>query len=132
MTTATSYDQVSGRSTDRRRPLRTIVAGAMPFDGVMGVVCLAAANQIGDWLSITAGTVRITGGVFLVAALAGAVVLRRGVSDVRPIVAANAIFGAWCLLVLGLDGPNAIGAALFAVSALASAGTAAVEHRLSR
>ena len=132
MTTATSYDQVTGRGTDRRRMLRTIISGAMPFDGVMGVVCLAAATQIGDWLSITAGTVRITGGVFLVAALAGAAVLRRGVSDVRPIVAANAVFAAWCLLVLGLDGPNAIGAALLAVSALASAGTAVAEHRLSR
>ena len=132
MTTATSYDQVTGRSTDRRRLLRTIISGAMPFDGVMGVVCLAAASQIGDWLSITAGTVRITGGVFLVAAVAGAAVLRRGMSDVRPIVAANALFAAWCLVVLGLDGPNAIGAALLAVSALASAGTAVAEHRLSR
>src|SRR3954469_12925923 len=129
VTTATSYDQVSGRSTDRRRMLRTIVTGAMPFDGVMGVVCLAAASQIGDWLSVSAGTIRITGGVFLVAAVAGAFVLRRGVSDVRPIVAANAVFAAWCLLALGLDGPNAIGAALLAVSALASAGTAVVEHR---
>src|SRR3954468_332477 len=132
VTTATSYDQVSGRSTDRRRLLRTVVTGAMPFDGVMGVVCLAAASQIGDWLSVSAGTIRVTGGVFLVAAVAGAFVLRRGVNDVRPIVAGNAVFAAWCLAALALDGPNALGAALFAVSALASAGTAIVEHRLSR
>src|SRR4051794_11710833 len=131
VTTATSYDEVAGPRTDRSRLLRSIVAGAMPFDAVMGVACLAAASRFGDWLSVSAGTMRATGGVFLVAAVAGAVVLRRGVNDVRLIVAANALFAAWCLAVVGLDGPNAIGTALFAVSALASAGTAVVEHRLA-
>src|SRR3954451_18199692 len=114
VTTATSYDQVTDRSPDRRRTLRTIVAGAMPFDGVMGIACLAAAGKFGDWLSISAGTVRATGAVFLVAAAAGAFVLARGVKDVRPIVAANALFAAWCLAALGFAGPNAVGAALLA------------------
>lgn len=132
MATATSYDQVTERSTDRRRTLRTIVAGAMPFDGVVGVACLAAASKFGDWLSISAGTVRATGAVFLVAAAAGAFVLARGVKDVRPIVAANALFAVWCLAALAFDEPNALGAALLAVSALASAGTAVVEHRLAQ
>lgn len=111
--------------------LRRIIAGAMPFDGVMGVACLAAASQFGDWLSISAGTVRATGGVFLVAAAAGAFVLARGVKDVRLIVAANALFAAWCLAAAGFAGPNAIGAALLVVSAVAAAGTAVVEHRLA-
>jgi hypothetical protein len=131
VTTATSYDEVAGPRTDRRRLLRSVVAGAMPFDAVMGVACLAAAGRFGDWLSVSTGTIRATGGVFLVAAVAGAVVLRRGVNDVRLIVAGNALFAAWCLAVVGLDGPNAVGTALFAVSALASAVTAVVEHRLA-
>jgi len=132
VTTATSYDEVAERSTDRKSMLRRIVAGAMPFDGVMGVVWLAAAGQFADWLSVSAETVRVTGGVFLVAAAAGAFVLARGVKDVRPVVAGNALFAVWCLAALAFAGPNALGSALLAVSALASAGTAVVEHRLSR
>jgi hypothetical protein len=112
--------------------LRRIIAGAMPFDGVMGVACLAGASRFGDWLSISTATVRVTGGVFLVAAAAGAFVLARGVKNVRPIVAGNVLFAAWCLAAVGFAGPNAIGAALLVVSAVAAAGTAVVERRLSR
>jgi hypothetical protein len=132
VTATTSYDEVTAPRTDRRKLLRKVIAGAAPFDGVMGVACLAAAGRFGDWLSISAGTVRATGVVFLVAAAAGAAVLARGGRDVRLIVAANALFAAWCLAVIGADDPNAIGTALLAVSAIASGGTALVEHRLSR
>lgn len=133
MTTApTTY----GDSTSTRRAttdqLQRVLTGAAAFDGTMGVACLAAAGTFGDWLSIPTGVVRATGVVFLVAALAGAWTLRRKPSDVRAIAAANIVFAVWCLLVLATDSPNAIGAALLAVSVVASAGTAVLERRLAR
>lgn len=130
-TVLTSYDaQVTPGS--RRGQLRRMIAGAAVFDGAMGIFTLAAASAVGDWLSIGTAPARITGGVFVVAALVGAATLRQRRFDVRGIVAANAVFAAWCLVVLGLDGPNAVGAALLIVSAVASGGTAISEWVLSR
>lgn len=112
--------------------LRRIVAGAAPFDGVMGIVCLAAADRIGDWLEIgTAATVG-TGVVFVAAAAVGVVTLRRERLDARPIAAANAVFALWCLLVLVEDSPNALGAVLLVLSILTAGATAVVEQRLGR
>lgn len=129
-TTLTGYTDTNSSDT-RRSLLRRLVAGAAPFDGVMGIACLAAADRFGDWLSIPASAVRTTGAVFLLAAIAGAWTLRRESMDVRAVVSANALFAAWCLVVLALDGPNAVGAALLVVSAVASAATAVTEHRLA-
>lgn len=112
--------------------LKRVLTGAAAFDAGMGIACLAVAGTFGDWLSVSAGVVRATGGVFLVAAAAGVWTARRTSADVRAIVAANAIFSVWCLLVLATDGPNAIGAALLVVSAIVSAATALLEHRLAR
>jgi len=132
MTTAeTTYRDTTTTGT-RRDLLRRVIAGAAPFDGVMGIACLVGASTFGSWLSVSAGAVRTTGAVFLAAGVVGAWTLRRQQLDVRPIVAANAVFAIWCLLVLALDGPNAVGAALLIVSAVASGGTAVAEHRLAR
>ena len=130
-TVVTSYDAEVAPAT-RHGLLRRMIAGAALFDGAMGVFTLAAAGAVGDWLSIGSSPVRITGGVFLVAALAGAATLRRHDFDARGIVAANAVFAAWCLVVLGVDGPNAVGVALLIASAVASGGTAISEWVLSR
>ena len=133
-TTATNYGDTT--TTGTRQPLlRRLIAGAAPFDGVMGVACLVAAATFGDWLSVPTNAVRATGAVFLAAAAAGVWTLSRRPRaqslDVRAIVAANAVFAVWCLVVLATDGPNALGAALLVVSAAASAATAVAEHRLA-
>src|SRR3954465_224820 len=70
-TTTTTYDQRLAPASDRRRLLRRIITGAAAFDAAMGVFCLVAASEIGDWLSIGTSAVRETGVVFLVAALVG-------------------------------------------------------------
>jgi hypothetical protein len=127
---ATSYGETTTQGHNHTT-LRRLIAGAAPFDAVMGVACLAAAAQFGDWLSIGTGAVRGTGAVFLGAAAVGAWTLRRPKIDARPIVTANAVFALWCLLLLALDGPNALGAVLLVVSAVASAGTALAESRLA-
>ena len=101
------------------------------FDGVMGVACLAAASEFGRWLAIGAAPVRVTGVVFLVAALAGVITLRRSRMDVRLIAGANLIFAAWCLVMLAVDSPNALGVVLLLGAAATSAGTAALEFRLA-
>ena len=108
-----------------------MVTGAAVFDGVMGVACLAAASNFGRWLGLGAAPVRVTGGVFLLAALAGVVTLRRSSIDVRLIAGANLLFAAWCLVMLGVDSPNALGVVLLLGAAATSAGTAALEHRLA-
>jgi len=132
MTTAsTTYQKAT--TTEKRRPgLRQMIAGAAVFDGVMGVACLVAVDRFGGWLSVPSAAVATTGGVFLVAALIGVWTARRAAADVRPIVAANAVFALWCLVVLTFDNPNMLGAALLVVSAIASAGTAVTEHQLAR
>jgi hypothetical protein len=127
----TTYGDVKTTDATRPGPLKRVITGAAVFDGAMGIACLAAAGTFGDWLSIPTGAVRATGGVFLVAAVAGAWTLRRRPADVRAIVGANAVFALWCLLLLAADGPNAVGASLLVVSVLASAATAVLEHRLA-
>jgi len=108
-----------------------MISGAAVFDGVMGVACLAAASDFGRWLAIGAAPVRVTGAVFLLAAAAGALTLRRAALDVRLIAGANLLFAAWCLVVLAVDSPNALGAVLLAGAAVTSGATAFVEHRLA-
>jgi len=128
--TTTTFDNRTATTTDRG-PLRRMLTGAALFDGAMGVACLAAASDFGRWLAIGTAPVRVTGGIFLLAAAAGAFVLARGVKDVRPIVAANALFAAWCLVMLGVDSPNALGIVLLAGAAATSGATAIAEHRLA-
>jgi hypothetical protein len=130
-TTITSYDRTQVSTSRRHGLVRKIIAGAAPFDGAMGVACLAGASHFATWLSVRAGTVRATGLVFLVAAAAGAWTLARPYLDVRWIVAANAGFALWCVALIGFAGPDAFGTAILAVSAVAAAGTALVERRLS-
>jgi hypothetical protein len=129
--TTTTYDHTPVTTSQRHGLVRRIIAGAAPFDGAMGVACLAAATRFAGWLSVGTATVRATGLVFLVAAAAGAWTLARPSLDVRRIVGANAVFALWCIAVLGFASPDAVGAAALAVSAVAAAGTALVERRLS-
>lgn len=130
MTTTTTYDDRRITATGAS-PLRRMLAGAAAFDGAMGVACLAAATDFGRWLAVGAAPVRVTGGVFLLAALAGASTLRRRDLDVRLIAGANLLFAAWCLTMIGVDSPNAIGTVLLAGAAATSAGTAYVERRFA-
>lgn len=133
MVATTTYDgTLDSPSAQGRTTLRRIIAGAAPFDGVMGVACLAAAGTIGSWLGVSSTSVRVTGVVFVLAAAAGVVTLAQSARDVRGIVAANAGFAACCLGVLAFDRPNALGAVLLAGGAICSAGTAVAEHRLAR
>jgi hypothetical protein len=44
---------------------------------------------------------------------------------------ANAVFAAWCLVVLAADSPNVGGAVLLVASAATSAATAVAEQRLA-
>lgn len=131
MTTTTTYDDRRTTVATDAGPVRRMLAGAAAFDGAMGVACLAAASEFGRWLAVGAAPVRVTGGVFVLAALAGVRTLRRPTLDVRLIAAANLIFAAWCLAMIGLDSPNAVGTVLLAGAAATSAGTAYAEHRLS-
>ena len=130
MTTLTTHRMQTLDSSHAPRWFRRIVAGAVPFDAVMGAVCLAAAPTIGSWLSVDAGWVCVTGVSFAAAALAGVWTLRRPVPEVRAIVAANVLFAVCCLLVLGVGGPNLVGIALLIASAVAAAATAVAEHVL--
>jgi hypothetical protein len=128
--TTTTYDHPHATTTQRHGLVRKIVAGAAPFDATMAVACLAAATHFAGWLSVGTGTVRATGLVFGVAAAAGAWTLARPSLDVRWMAGANAGFALWCVAVIGFAGPDAVGAAILAVSAVTAAGTALVEHRL--
>jgi hypothetical protein len=130
--TTTTYDRRHVTTSQRHGLLRKVVAGAAPFDAVMGVACLAAASRFGGWLSVGTGTVRVTGLVFLVAAAAGAWTLARPSLDVRWIAGANVAFAGWCVAVIGYADPNAVGTAILAVSAVTAAGTALVERGLGR
>lgn len=128
----TTYDGTPTRTPARWRTLRPMLVGAAAFDGAMGVACLAAGSQIGDWLSISTGIVRVTGGVFLLAALAGVETVLRPSIGLRWIIGANSAFALWCVAAIGIDSPGAWGEALLAVSAVASGATAVAEHRLAR
>lgn len=131
MTATTTYGDTRTAARAERGLLTRVVTGAAAFDAGMGIACLAAAGSFGGWLSIPVVAVRTTGVVFLVAALTGAWAARRSAADIRPIVAANAAFALWCLVVLAADGPNVLGAGLLSVSVLASAATAVLERRLA-
>lgn len=134
MTTDTvTYDDTRLGARPSRPPmLQRMVTGAAAFDGAMGVACLVAATDFSRWLSISADAVRGTGGVFLVAAVAGAVAAARSVRDVRWIAAANAVFGLWCLGLVAFARPNALGYVLLAGAAVTSGLTAVAELRLGR
>jgi hypothetical protein len=129
--TTTTYDRTPATTSQRHGLVRRIIAGAAPFDGAMGVACFAAATRFAGGLSVGTGTVRTTGGVFLVAAAVGACTLARPSLDVRWIVGANTAFALWCIAVIGFAHPDAVGAAILGVSAVAAAGTALIERRLS-
>jgi hypothetical protein len=129
--TTTTYDDRSTAARDDRGPLRRMLTGAAAFDGAMGVACLAAASPFGRWLAVGTAPIRVTGGVFLLAALAGVVTLRRSATDVRLIAGANLLFAAWCLVMIGADSPNAVGTVLLAGAAATSAATAYAELRLA-
>ena len=129
--TSTTYGDTTAAARLKEGLLTRVVAGAAAFDAAMGIACLAAAGPFDGWLSIPVVAVRTTGVVFLMAAAAGGWTARRGARDVRPVVAANAVFALWCLVVLAADGPNLLGAVLLSVSVLASAATAVLERRLA-
>jgi hypothetical protein len=129
-TTITFHDRGRDATSQPRGLVRKIIAGAVPFDGGMGLACLAVPTRFAGWLSVGTGTVRATGLVFGVAAAVGAWTLARPSLDVRWIVAANVGFAFWCVAAIGFAGPDAVGAAILAVSAVAAAGTAVVERRL--
>ena len=129
--TTTTYDDRRATGHPTHGQLRRMVTGAAVFDGAMGVACLAAASELGRWLAVGASPVRVTGGVFLLAALAGAVTVRRPTLDVRLIAGANLLFAAWCLAMIGLDSPNTVGTVLLAGAAATSAATAFAERRLA-
>jgi hypothetical protein len=125
----TTPDRTATRN-DAHPALRPFILGAAILDTVGGVLCLALADRLADWLAIGTGTVEITGAVFLLAAVTGIVTLRRRL-DVRWIMEANVVFAVWCIAVIAFDSPNGIGIALLAVSAAAATATALVERRLS-
>lgn len=128
---AASHPGTAATASARRSRLRELVAGAAAFDGGTGLACLFAAGPIGSWLGLSAATIRETGAVFLLAAVVGAGTALRSRLDTRPIELANLAFAAWCVAVMVADSPDAAGLALLAVSTVASAGTASVEHRLA-
>lgn len=129
-TLTTSYDAPAGAS--RLPQLRRMLSGATVFDAAGGVFCLAVAADLARWLSIPRASAYVTGALFLGAAAAGALTLRRDPTRVALIVAANEVFALWCLLVLALDSPNALGTAMLAVATASSAGTGAAEAYLGR
>jgi hypothetical protein len=131
MTTLTTpYD---ASATGRRVPgLRRMLAGAAVFDAAGGIFCLAGAGELARWLSISRGAGYATAVAFLAASAAGALALRRDATTVAPVVVANEVFAAWCLLLLAVDSPNAVGVALLTVAAVTSAATGAAEMWLAR
>src|SRR3954463_12208783 len=131
-TATTSYEQPATARASWHPALRPIVTGAAAFDALMGVWCLVDPGRIGGWLSISNGAVRSIGVVFLIAAVAGVETLVMPRLSIRWIVGANLLFAAWCLGAIALDGPDAVGAAVLAIAAASSAGTASVEARLAR
>ena len=129
-TVTTSYD--ARTAAPRVSMLRRMVAGAAAFDAVGGVFSIVAASELARWLSVPRGSIYTIGALFLVAAGAGVLAVRREPFTVTWIVAANELFAVWCLVVLATDGPNALGAALLGVAAASSAGTGVAEHLIGR
>jgi len=128
----TSYEKPTTTRAHWHPALRPILTGAAVFDAALGIFCLVDADRIGGWLSISGGAVRSIGIVCLVAAVAGIETLVLPRIGIRWIVGANLLFAAWCLGAIALDGPDAVGAAVLAIAAASSAGTALVEARLAR
>lgn len=129
-TMTTSYD--ARTAPPHTSMLRRMLAGAAAFDAVGGVFSFVAAGHVARWLSVPRGSIYTIGALFLVAAGAGVLALRREPTSVTAIVAANELFAAWCLVVLATDGPNALGAALLGIAAASSAGTGVAEHLIGR
>lgn len=129
-TMTTSHDRTS-TAADGHPALRPFITGAAVLDTTLGVVSLALSGKFADWLDISQTSVEITGGVFLLAAVTGAVTLLRRRLDARWIIEANLVFAVWCLAVIGYDSPNGLGIAMLVVSAVAAAATALTERRLS-
>jgi len=129
-TVVTSYER-QGSAAPGSGQLRRLLGGAAVFDAGMGVACLAAADTIGGWLSISAPAVRSTSIVFFVAAAAGVHALRSKPIDVRWVAAANWLFATWCLGLIGAESPGALGDVLLAGAAATSAATALAERKLS-
>ena len=129
-TLTTSFEDTT--DAPRVSMLRRMLAGAAVFDAAGGVFCLVAATDLARWLSIPRSAAYVTGAVFLAAAAAGGLTLRRRPLNVAWIAAANELFAVWCVLVLALDDPNTAGVALLSVAALTSAGTGAAELLIAR
>ena len=132
MSAATTTYEPASRTTTGHRLLRPLIAGAAAFDAALGVFCLVDAGRIGDWLSMSDGAIRAIGVVLLVAAVVGVETLLMPRLGTRWIVGANLLFAVWCLAAIAVDDPNTAGAVVLALAAASSAGTAALEHRLSR
>ena len=129
-TMTTPYEAAAVR---QHKPLlRRMLAGAAVFDAAGGALCLAAAGDVARWLSIPRGAAYVTGALFLAAAAAGGLTLRRDPLRVGWVAAANEVFALWCVLMLALDSPNAWGVALLVVATASSAGTGAAEVLLAR
>jgi hypothetical protein len=129
-TMTTSYD--ARTTTPRASTLRRMLSGAAVFDATGGVFCLVAAGNLARWLSIPRSAGYVTGAVFLIAAAAGGLTVRREPLRVAWIVGANELFALWCVLMLAIDGPNTLGVALLSVAALSSSGTGVAELLLAR
>src|SRR3954463_10399205 len=127
-----AYEQPTTDRASWHPALRPIVTGAAAFDAAMGIFCLVDPGRIGGRPSVSRGAVRSIGVVFLIAAVAGVETLVMPRLGIRWIVGANLLFAAWCLGAIALDGPDAVGAAVLAIAAASSAGTASVEARLAR
>jgi hypothetical protein len=124
-TLTTSYDTPAAER--RTSILRRMLPGAAAFDTIGGIVCLVATGELARWLSIPRDAVYTTGALFLVATAVGGLTLRREPLTVTWIVAANELFALWCVLMLAVDHPNALGVVLLSIATLSSAGTGAAQ-----
>ncbi|MBV9292448.1 MAG: hypothetical protein JO222_08355 [Frankiales bacterium] len=129
-TLTTSYDAPAAES--RTSMLRRLLTGAAALDVGGGIFCFAAAGELARWLSIPREGVYVTGALFLLAAAAGALTLRRNPLKVAWIVGANELFALWCVVMLAVDHPNTLGAVLLVIATVSSAGTGAAELALAR
>ena len=130
-TMTTTHDRSTTARYDGHPMLRPFILGAFFLDATLGIVSLALAGRFADWLAISEKSVYVTAALFLLAALTGGITLLRSRLDVRWIIEANLVFAVWCLAVIGVDSPNGVGIALLVLSAVAAAGTALAERRLS-
>lgn len=129
-TLTTSYDAPAAER--RSSLLHRMLSGAAAFDAIGGIFCFAAAGPLARWLSIPRDAAYITGALFLVAAAVGGLTLRREPLTVTWIAAANELFAGWCVVMLAIDHPNALGVVLLSIAALTSAGTGAAQLVLAR